>query len=141
MNWLFVHVVYNIYHYNYGRMPNDQEMKLKNQRHLNSSLDKSLRPPVSLYWDRKRKKAAKSVHGSWESSCLSFLAPLSFKSWTQHHLQLTIYLFDLYLHDTKLAIYPSLTISIFEGVNSKYKNHWICILWTNNHCFCWSFRS
>jgi hypothetical protein len=29
------------------RMANDQEMKLKSQKHHNSSLDKSLRPAVS----------------------------------------------------------------------------------------------
>lgn len=29
-------------------MPNYQEMKLKNKKHYESSMDKSLRPPVSF---------------------------------------------------------------------------------------------
>jgi len=53
-------------------MPNDQEMKLKSEKHYNSSLDKSLRPPVSLNSFRKRNKAHRSVHGFSASSYSSF---------------------------------------------------------------------
>lgn len=106
LKWWFIHVVYNNYHYNYRRMPNDQEMKLKNQRHLNSSLDKSLRPPVPFHSYRKKKKPAKSAPGFWESSCSSSWAPRSSRSWTQPLLPQTIYLSDLYIHEDSATLYP-----------------------------------
>lgn len=64
-------------------MPNDQEMKLKSEKHYNASLDKSLRPPVSPNWFRKKSRALRSVRGSSASSYLSSLAPLSsnFSEW------------------------------------------------------------
>jgi len=58
-------------------MANDQEMKLKSQKHYNASLDKSLRPPVKFIPFRKKKKAHKSDLGCLEYSSLSFSVPLS----------------------------------------------------------------
>lgn len=52
------HVVINI-----KTMANDQEMKLKSQKHHQASLDKTLRPPVNPSSFRKKKSLLQLAPG------------------------------------------------------------------------------
>lgn len=76
-------------------MANDQEMKLKSQKHYNASLDKSLRPPVSVLPCRKKRKPRKSVPGCSASSSSSSSAPPSSNSSAWLTLPLTTSSSDL----------------------------------------------
>ena len=101
-------------------MANDQEMKLKSQKHYNASLDKSLRPPVSVLSCRKKRKPHKSVPGYSASSSLSSSAQPSSNSSAWLTLPLTTSSSDLLvLINTALPTltFPSLpNASIFPAV-------------------------
>lgn len=75
-------------------MANDQEMKLKSQKHHKSSLDKSLRPAVFYCLFRKNKKPLKSVLGYSAFSYSLSLVPLFSRFFLWQTAQPTTFLFD-----------------------------------------------